>query len=104
MVQPGVQVEPAALERVADGVDGLREDHGRTASAVTATAEEVGRRLAGWRLAKTTEDRAFAWQDEAKQAEGWLSDYAAALRRCAQDYRHVDQVTAEAFGLFPTVE
>ena len=104
MVQPGVQVDPAALDRVAGDVDVLREDHDRTTGTVTRVAEEVGRRLPGWELSKNSEDRAFAWRDDAKQASGWLEDYAAALRRCAQDYRHLDQVTAEAFNLFPQVE
>lgn len=104
MTQPGVEVDPAILERVAGDVELLREDFDRVAKEVGPAAEEVGRRLAGWRLARTAGETAFAWQDDAKLAGGWLEEYAAALERCAQDYRYQEGVTAEALALFPRVD
>lgn len=107
VVQPvvrEVQVDPAVLDRVADDVDQLRRDADRAAADVESAAEELGRRLAGWRLARATHEAAFAWRDDATLVAGWLDDYASALRRCAQDYRHQDLASAAALQLFPQVD
>jgi hypothetical protein len=64
----------------------------------------VGRKLPGWRLARTTEDNLFAWRDDDKKTSAWLADYATALARCARDYRHTDQVTSDSLAAFPDVE
>jgi hypothetical protein len=99
-----VQVDPSALERVAGDVELLREDVAGSTKGIDTAAEELGRKLPGWRLARTSEDNAFAWQDENKRAAGWLEDYSTALERCARDYRHVDEVTAESLELYPEVD
>lgn len=107
MTQPAVweiRIDPATLDRVADDVEELRRDADRVAIAVESAAEELGRRLAGWRLARATEEAAFAWQDDATRVAGWLDDHASALRWCAQHSRYQEEVNAEAFSRFPRVD
>jgi len=101
---PALEVVPGALEQVAGDVDLLREDYARTAWDVDSATGELNRPLAGWRLARASEDLAVAWRDDATRADGWLDDYRAALQRCALDYRLTDEVSAEALAMFPRVE
>jgi uncharacterized protein YukE len=96
-----VQVDPAALRGVAGDVETLRDDLDRTAGQVDAAATEIRARMAGWRLARISEDNTFAWRDDAKKITGRLDDYEDALRRCARDYQYTDRISAEAFELFP---
>ena len=96
-----VQVEPEALRRVARDVETLRDDFDGAGRGIGTAATELGTRMAGWRLARISEDNAFAWRDDAKQISDRLEEYAAALERCANDYEYSDRISAQAFELFP---
>jgi hypothetical protein len=92
------------MEQVAGDVELLREDYGEAAQEVDAATGELAGPLAGWRLARASDDLAVGWREDAARADGWLDGYAAALQRCASDYRLTDQVSAEALAMFPQVE
>jgi len=100
-VEQQVQVEPEALRRVARDVTTLRDDFESAGRGIDTASTEVGTRMAGWRLARISEDNMFAWRNDAKQITGRLEEYADALERCARDYQYSDRVSAEAFELFP---
>jgi uncharacterized protein YukE len=100
-VEQEVRVDTEALRRVARDVATLRDDVDAAGREVDAAATEIGTRMAGWRLARVSEDNVFAWRDDARQITGRLEEYADALERCARDYQYSDRISAEAFELFP---
>lgn len=90
-----VQVDPVAVERLAEQLGGVTAVLVEAAAALGGTGGAVGDDL---RLAAALDEMADAWRTGLSRLADEAVATAAALRGGAQGYRHVDGAVARACG------